>query len=366
MKNQLRIRPRQRLSLQPMLITGHVTDMDSKPRKNVQIFFQGRNIGTSGRNGFFKVKVFDLITHIPLTWELDGFVPHTQVILKTNSNKAKVEVTLQPIMYCIKLDAQEGLHSHIGGTAIEIPPQALVSLNGDPYLGSAKLTFSIQKPISQQQDHLSENAEACNCQGIIHLSIGTVDNQPLQLAPDSNIKFSIRLPKGMVRANPSTMGLFKIDPSNGQWQLLQSLHFHPRTNQYTGTLSNLGGTLFLRPIEDGTIVDICIRDLQSQSPMPNMHVVAHGKDCDIHGITDAQGRLRLHVPSDATLILEAQGHQNNTHYLTPHPAAIRILQRVAIDNGTTSPSEDITIWVHPFPTKPDAAWYLPKHASFLQ
>ncbi len=210
-----------------------------------------------------------------------------------------------------------------GGGSVTIPPQSLVTADGQAYSGtfvastrwldpSDAQTFN-KMPGDLRAEDTDGRAKVLKTFGMIGVELSTPAGAALNLAPNKKATISLPIPASISSNAPNTIVLWHFDESNGYWKEEGSAT--KQGSNYVGEVAHFSFWNCDVPA-DYIILDGCLGNANGD-PLENTWVTLTSQNYGSgYAYTDAEGRFGGTVPANESLDLQVSNSCGAVIYST--------------------------------------------------
>ena len=210
--------------------------------------YQGDKLLTrTGRQGDFSFDVSSKVTRLVVTFKdiggYNNFYELTKVIPFAFGQETFVDVHMRLRPEPISVNASEGFEIPLGGNsasgnqqlppvaAISMPPQSLMTEDGEPFNGTAKVTVNFMDPRNETEVReadgdftaLSEDGEEELLETFGMMKIDFQDSKGAKLEPNSDIDILLDPEEfNLTREEAEAVKLWYMDEKTGRWRVIDS------------------------------------------------------------------------------------------------------------------------------------------------
>ncbi|MBT1690055.1 carboxypeptidase-like regulatory domain-containing protein [Dawidia soli] len=220
------LKPRPAISTR---LSGTVVDESGEPLAGVTVRAHGQTVVTGADGAFLFSEVGMPANRGVVAAEKDGYYPAIRGVVPVKDNSTHVRLVLMSDAATHSLDAAAGGDAVLAnGSGVTLPPQGIVTADGQAYSGTVNLSVRYLDSSSPGfarvvpgGDMLARRADESTAllysYGILRVLLTTSAGEPLQLAPGKPATLTVTIPESQRATAPASIPLWYFDEDAGVW-----------------------------------------------------------------------------------------------------------------------------------------------------
>jgi hypothetical protein len=308
----------------PSTIIGHVLDSSRRPVEKVKIFYKGKTVAVSQKDGSFSIMLAKHENRAAFTFTKEGFVANTKIF--NSKAQGKRVIIIWPIAYQCVFNPLLDLDIKLGGSFIQIPSNALVDADGKKLKEKANLQFTLFDVTDRFQRSAATGdftgvrpngkVGRLSSYGVFSLGVYNPNGKLLKLRRGAAVNLSIPVPPKLIKIVPEIVPYFIMDRVSGMWNQAGNFNLAPKSLLLNGNINRLGGEHNLDDWDDIACVKLKVVNMYDLAPMPNFYVEVSGLQFNYTTTTNANGFVCLCVQKNADFQVIAYGSIGMSDYHT--------------------------------------------------
>lgn len=208
------------------MVVGTVKTASGSPVGEVEISIGSMKV-TTNIQGYFAMAELPENPQTVVNFRKTNFVPQTKTLHTRVGESSFIEVMLAPTAAPISFTASQGVNALTGGARVIIPPDSLVTADGQAYTGPANITVTAFDP-STPEGHKAFPGNFVGIQadgtaipfrslGFADITPTTPDGRPLQLKAGTEAEIEIPIGNNLLASAPDTLPLWFFNTQDSQW-----------------------------------------------------------------------------------------------------------------------------------------------------